>query len=308
MKKKLLIGILALSTCFVMTGCDVVGTVKDTVGNVTDKVGGFFGGIVDKITGKEDEEEAKSEYNVEAAKEYLKSQYVDKNTQTRVNYEVLKEFTYLGKTYTVDWSVDKPEAVKLKVRDDCVKVKVTKTLTEDTTYILTATVKAPDGTSAQVGFRRKVLAMSAVVPEVFEGKPVAETPYKFYVFNQQLQQDQYFAGEMNGYYYKTTTDHNKATDIFVEYLEGSSTEFYVYHEVEGGREYFTVEYGLGDDGGYHTNVYLRDTATTVHHILFLNFLLLFPNNQMICNFYVQLLVLGKQCCQPRPLSFYFRHK
>ena len=263
MKKKLLIGILALSTCFVMTGCDVVGTVKDTVGNVTDKVGGFFGGIVDKITGKEDEEEAKSEYNVEAAKEYLKSQYVDKNTQTRVNYEVLKEFTYLGKTYTVDWSVDKPEAVKLKVRDDCVKVKVTKTLTEDTTYILTATVKAPDGTSAQVGFRRKVLAMSAVVPEVFEGKPVAETPYKFYVFNQQLQQDQYFAGEMNGYYYKTTTDHNKATDIFVEYLEGSSTEFYVYHEVEGGREYFTVEYGLGDDGGYHTNVYLRDTATTV---------------------------------------------
>lgn len=263
MKKKLLTGVLALSMCFVMTGCDVVGTVKDTVGNVTDKVGGFFDGIVDKITGKEDEEEQKSEYNVEAAKEYLKSQYVDKNTQTRANYEVLKEFTYLGKTYTVDWSVDKPEAVKLKVRDNCVKVKVTKTLTQDTTYILTATVKAPDGTSAQVGFRRKVLAMSAVVPEVLEGAPVAETPYKFYVFNQQLQQDQYFAGEMNGYYYKTTTDHNKATDIFVEYLEGSTTEFYVYHEVDGGREYFTVEYGLGDDGNYHTNIYLRETASTV---------------------------------------------
>ncbi len=263
MKKKLLTGIIALSTCFVMTGCTAVTDFfkeNEFVGKVT----GFFDGIIDKITGREDDEENKSEYNVEAAKEFLKSQYVDKNTQTRTNYEVVKEFTYLGHTYTVTWSVDQPEAVSLKVRDSYVKVKVNKALTEDTTYILTATVADPDGNTAQVGFRRKVLGMETTVPDILEGAPVEGVAYKYYVFQQQLQKDLYFAGDMSGYYYKTTEDHTKATDIYVEYVtENDPSSFYIYFDGEDGKQYITVRYGLGDDSRYHTNVFLEDTASTV---------------------------------------------
>lgn len=98
---------------------------------------------------------AAGEYNVEAAKAFLKNMYKHLLTanQTPADYTLVSQVMNNGAVYTIDWTVDN-EAVKVTV-DEANKqatVDVNEKAEADTPYKLTATITAPDGTTATLEF------------------------------------------------------------------------------------------------------------------------------------------------------------
>lgn len=246
MKKRIsgIIALLACLTCF--AGCDAVGGAWDKVTNVA-------GGAWDKVTGLFD----KTEYNAQGAADYLEAVEVEKNEETRNDYTVPNTWTYMGVTYTVEWSVNVTAGVTLERGETETTVNVDEMLTEDLTYVLTAKVIAGDKTSAEVSFERVVLAMPDTVAAPITAAPVAGVAYKYYVYQAGAQQDCYFKGSMDGYYFATTKNYEEGVDIYVEYVTGSTTEFYPYfnHPDDGSKQYIGVK--LSSDNA-HNNIVFED--------------------------------------------------
>ena len=142
-----------------------------------------------------------------------------------------------------------------------VKIDVDENLAEDLPYVLTATVSDGAGNTDSVSFSRKVLKAPALTPEAITQAPVAGTAYKYHVYQSTLGKDLYFAGQMDGYYYMTTESYEEAVDVYAEYVEGSTTEFYLYfnHNVDG-KQYFGVQ--LSTDGAHDNIVYTTTPVST----------------------------------------------
>lgn len=97
-------------------------------------------------------------YNVEAAAEYVEGLYKEELGTTAADFNVVPQVRVANATYTVTWTVD-TDKVTVEVSEDgkTVTVNVPEKSNEDFSYSLTATVKAPDGTTASTSFTCNVI-------------------------------------------------------------------------------------------------------------------------------------------------------
>lgn len=88
--------------------------------------------------------------------------------------------------------------------------------------------------------------------------PKANTAYKFVLTQASRGEDLYFAGEMNGYYYATTTNTAEATDV---YLEASGDGFALYFKDGSEKKYLNI---VPRDGTTKVNVVIESSAKSVY--------------------------------------------
>ena len=246
MKKKLIALVLALSACFSMTACDVV---KDKLSGLP-----IIGGLINKDSSTEDPAE---EYDLDGAKKLLESRVKTTNAESREEYAVPASFQLLGVTYTVEWSVD-VDTVKIEKDGDEVYVNVYEAslLLEDTPFVLTAKITAPDGTSIETKMNRIVPKLERYVPAKITEKPVEGTAYKFNVYQAKNKNEVYVNGKMkNTYYFDTSKEYGQGIDIYVEYAEGSTTDFYLYHNVGEGEAVEKVYINVVKNGSHINAIY-----------------------------------------------------
>lgn len=245
MKKKLIALVLALSACFSMTACDVV---KDKLSGLP-----IIGGLINKDSSTEDPAE---EYDLDGAKKLLESRVKTKNAESREEYAVPASFQLLGVTYTVEWSVD-VDTVKIEKDGDEVYVNVYEAslLFEDTPFVLTAKIFAPDGTSIETRMNRIVPKLERYAPAAIMEKPQEDVAYKLNAYSVGKSQELYFAGETAkySYYLKTTDSYDNGVDVYAEHVEGSEDEFYLYHILKdtGAKQYINIV-----QSGTHINAQL----------------------------------------------------
>lgn len=170
----------------------------------------------------------KVDTDLDGAAANLEAIYQDRDVEVSRDYDVLSSMLYDGQTYTITWSVDVTEGVKIVVGENSTTVDVNEVSEVDIAYVLTATVTDANGDTKTVSFNRVVKAASKEVAAPIQSAPVEDTAYKLHVYQSTKEQDCYFIGEMDGYYFKTSEDAEAAVDIYVEYKAGSETEFYPY--------------------------------------------------------------------------------
>ena len=133
--KKLLTGLLALLTCFTCATAVACGD----------------NGNKDNSNSNSNSESPDVEDELQDAVDYLEALYKDKNAETRQDYDVLASI--MG--YPITWSVDVASGVTIVEKDATnYTVQVATDLSEDLTYVLTATVADGDRTLS-VSFTRK---------------------------------------------------------------------------------------------------------------------------------------------------------
>lgn len=233
MKKKLIIGVLALSMCFTFASCDVIND--------------FFG----NNSASSSSSSSETGYDVASAAEVLYDTLVDKDEETRVDYTVPNTLTYLNNVYTITWSVNVTEGVKVERGETETTVVVDKNAQAAIPYVLTAVVADPDGKTETVTFERKVLQAPAYAPEAITEKPVENQAYKLYVYQSTKKIDCYFNGNMkNTYYFGSVENYEEGVDVFVEYVEGSTDLFNLYfNHTTDGKQYIGVVIS-----GTHSNI------------------------------------------------------
>ena len=125
--------------------------------------------------------------------------------------------------------------------------KLTVTLPEeDATVTITLTVKCGSETKTQT-FTMQVNSVSTdlYVPVSVE-TPAVDTAYKYALYQTKLAQDLYFAGYMSGNYLATTDKADKATDVYLEAVEGG---YRIYFKEGEAKKYIDIyEYSAGKVG------------------------------------------------------------
>ena len=164
-----------------------------------------------------------------------------------------------GLTYTVTWAVEGAAdgVVTLTRGETETTVDVNEALDANANYTLKATVSAPDGTSKVETFYCVVEKAPDVVPVAITAKPVENTAYKLYVYQSTKSQDCYFAGMMDGYYFKTTEVAGEAVDVYVENVANSDLFNLYFTHAADGKQYIGVEVSAD---GKHNNIVYKSTA------------------------------------------------
>ncbi len=165
------------------------------------------------------------------------------------------ELPIKGSSYTdvaISWASDNACAVV-----DAATGKVTITLPEtEQTVKLTATLTLGEATKT-VEFTVKVAAKSKVAPQVVEN-PVVDTAYKFFLTQENLGEILYLKGEMNGYYFATTTNHEEGVDVKLEAVDGGYKLYFMGGEAGDTKTYISVI-----DTGEHINVVFNAKTPSV---------------------------------------------
>ena len=99
--------------------------------------------------------------------------------------------------------------------------------------------------------------VTVTVPVAITAAPVAGTAYKYYTYQSKKGIDCYITGEMDGYYFKTTENYAEGVDVYVEYVEGSTTEFYPYYLNGTAKKYIGVKVN-----GTYNNVVFADAPVS----------------------------------------------
>lgn len=196
----------------------------------------------------------KVETDLDGAVANLEAIYQDRDVEVSRDYDVLNSILYDGQTYTITWSVDVTEGVKIVAGATSTTVDVNEVSATDISYVLTATVTDANGDTKTVSFNRVVKAASEKVAAPIQSAPEEDTAYKLYVYQTTKQQDCYFVGEMSKYYFKTSENSEEAVDIYVEYKADSETEFYPYFlDANETKQYIGMK--VSSDGGHNNIVY-----------------------------------------------------
>ena len=248
--KKLLTSLLALLTCFACATAVACGESGNNSSN-----GGNSNTGSSESTPPEDDE-------LQDAADYLEALYKEENLEMSRSYDVIP--AVLG--FPITWTVDVETGVTIKVEDNKVTVDIDASLEEDVTYVLTATLADGERT-VSVSFTRVAKAVNAI-PVAITKAPVAGTAYKYHLYQANLGKDLYFAGAMDGYYFATTETVEKteesagAVDVYVEYAEGSTTNFYLYFtDAANVKQYMSVEEAWNSKNSYWTfNVVFNPTV------------------------------------------------
>ncbi len=195
--------------------------------------------------------------DLQTAAEFLESKYKKQHVEVRADYTI--DPMVMG--YPISWTVDVTEGVKIVVSADgkTVTVDVDENLSEDLTYVLTATLSSESGATETVSFTRKVLAALAKTPVAITEAPVEGTAYKYHVYQSTKQMELYFAGGMDGFYFSTTESYEEAVDLFVEYVNDTTFNIYFNHTTDG-KQYLGVK--LSDDGKHDNIVYTTEPVSS----------------------------------------------
>ena len=109
--------------------------------------------------------------NLEAAKDYLQNLYKNKAEITAADYTVVGTLAVNQETFTVEWSVNVNEGVKIVTGENGkVTVDVDEKSSKDIPYVLTATIKDSNGGSIQISFNHKVPAFKELTHAEFMAK------------------------------------------------------------------------------------------------------------------------------------------
>ena len=95
-------------------------------------------------------------YDVEGAAAYVEGLYKEDRPTTSADYDLVSQVIVNGVTYQVEWSVDTDKVKVGEPADGKVVIDVDEKSPEEVKYVLTATVKAGDGTTKAVSFNRVV--------------------------------------------------------------------------------------------------------------------------------------------------------
>ena len=246
-------GILAMVMCFgVMAACGGEGDASSAPESSSS---------IESSTPESSAPLHEHEKDLNDVKDYLQGLIANKTLDTRVNYTVINSYSFFGEEakYDIAWSTD-VEGVTIEEGETEDTVVIAE-LEEDTPYVLTATISDPEGChSIEISFDGVALKALTVIPEAITSAPVAGTAYKYHVYQSTLAKDMYFAGEMDGYYFKTTEIGAEGVDVYVEYVAGSTTEFYPYFtDSTGAKQYIGVR--LSEDGAHDNIVYASEPVT-----------------------------------------------
>lgn len=123
--------------------------------------------------------------------------------------------------------------------------------------VLVATLTSGDATDT-VEFEAKLAAAPTAIPENVAA-PVAgeENLYKLYLWQNNLKQNLYITGDMDGYYLQLTTNPNEAADVFLAPIEGKEGEYYLCYKI-GKSVGFISAYGQDNNGKWYFNVKIDD--------------------------------------------------
>ena len=158
-----------------------------------------------------------------------------------------------GGTYSdvaISWASDNACAVvdggvvTITLQDEAQTVKLTATLTIGTE---TKTVE----------FTVAVDARPSIIPQIVD-TPAADKAYKFMLTQSNLGINLFINGEMNGFYFATTSDYTEAIDVFVEVVDGG---YKLYTMVGEDKTYICVSPSAD---GAHVNVTYDATKSTVY--------------------------------------------
>ncbi len=124
------------------------------------KVKDFFGGIGDKIFGRDPDVDTDGgdTSGLEAAATFVFNRYKNEPVATPSNYDVMKSVTIDGVRYTVEWSADN-EAITFvdNAEDENLKTVVVPVKPEaDIAYVLKATISDADGNKVEKTFNHTV--------------------------------------------------------------------------------------------------------------------------------------------------------
>ncbi len=189
------------------------------------------------------------------AAEYLEDIYRASNKETRSDYEVVS--SVFG--YEITWSVD-VEDIEIEQGSGNTKtvIKVSG-LSEDVTYVLTATISDGEGNTKTVEFTRVALAALNKTPQPISQKPEENTPYKLYVYQATKPQDCYFTGEMSSFYFATTDVYEGTPDLYVEYIEGTDNFNVYFNHATKGKLYIGVVAGWNNTNNHEAYNVVMDT-------------------------------------------------
>ncbi len=158
----------------------------------------------------------------EDAKTYIVAMYKGSSELVMRDFDRIAVVLIDGIKFNVTWTADKGEdLVKITSTDTMATIDINEKPAEDFSFVLTATVKAADGTTATATFTHSVKApvtTGTVFVEEFE----AGKTYKFALKQNKIdgQPVLYFNGQKSGNYLATTTNPLEAVDVTVEAAEG----------------------------------------------------------------------------------------
>lgn len=255
--KKLITGILALLSCFAFAaGCtDDDSSLSLSTDTNTESS--------DTSSGDEQDDP------LTAAKDFLYADMLDdSNKSTRKNYTVKNTYYsfHADKDFTVTVSVDVTEGVTVEAGETDWTVKIDQALENDLAYVLTVTIS--DGeSSVSFNLNRTALKAPSVVPQEITEKPVEEKAYKLYMYQVTKNADEYFNGNLDktGFYLNTSLSREYATDVYVDYVEGSETNFNIYFYEGEVKQYIGV-YNSYNDKGYHLTPTFNPEINNFEHI------------------------------------------
>ena len=161
----------------------------------------------------------------------------------RITDDTVIELPLTGSTYpevTYTWTSDNACAVI-----DGGKLTVTLP-EEDATVTVTLTVKCGAETKTQTFTMLVNSASTDLYVPVEVEEPAVDTAYKYALYQTELGKDLYFAGYMSGNYLATTDKADKATDVYLEAVEGG---FRMYFKDGETKMYIDIyEYSAGKVG------------------------------------------------------------
>ncbi len=228
--KKLLTGLLATATCFTCLAFAACGD--------------------------------KDKSNLTAAADYITDLYKDQHKKVRADYDVASKVIIDDVTYTITWTVDVEEGVEVVAGESKTTIDLDETLNEDLAYVLTATIKAPNGKTQTVAFNRVVEAAPVMVPEPIQSVPTDGSEYKLYMYQVTTKKDYYFTGAMKGYFLATTEDSAEA--VTVKTIRDGETTFRLAFVDEDNKTQNLGVKNVYSGGRWHDNIIFEEEEKAVN--------------------------------------------
>jgi len=155
----------------------------------------------------------------------------------------------LYKDVTISWSVSENEYAKVENGKLIVSLP-----NKEVKVTLTATFTNGEVTDT-ASYEVTIAAAPTIIPQIVTA-PAANTSYKYFLKQGNINQTLYFAGIMDGYYLATTTNPTEAVDVGFEPVEGKDGEYYLYFMDGTIKTYIVAYMGTKTDGSEVANLKL----------------------------------------------------
>ena len=206
------------------------------------------------------------ETDLKDVKDYLLEQLAKKDLSTYKDFTVPSSFNFIGDTaiYDIVWTSN-VAAVTIEAGETEDTVKIGE-VSEDTPFVLTATVTDPEGCHTTT-FTVDGVAERApqIVPNAISAAPSEETVYKLYMYQITKAQDLYFTGKMSGFYLATTNvsqgqTYEDGVDVYVKAVTGKAGYFNLtYTDPENGKTMYIGVLNYYNNGKWRDNVVLAES-------------------------------------------------